>query len=384
MLLQAIRVLDLTRLLPGPFCSMLLADLGCDVVKVEEPERGDYMRYYPPLRDGQSVAFNAINRNKRSLTLNLKSEAGHDLFKRLAARADVVIEGNRPGVMDRLGLGWQQLHEANPKLVLCSITGYGQNSPWALRAGHDLNYMAMAGALGLNAAAATEAPHPLGVQVADIGAGAQGAATAILGALLEVALGGEGRHLDVSMTDGALSWLAVPLSQVHEEGEAPARAQLRLTGRYACYRVYRTADARFYSVGALEPKFWEELCAVLERPDLVPRQYAEGEDQAALQRELEAVFATRSRDEWQELLGDRDVCCEPVLELDEVADHPHVRARRLLSEQAGGLEVAPAVPLGAGWRRHEPPRLGEHTAEILAEVGVDERRLAELRAAGVT
>jgi len=381
MLLQAIRVLDLTRLLPGPFCSMLLADLGCDVVKVEEPGRGDYMRYYPPLRDGQSVAFNAINRNKRSLTLNLKSEAGRELFKHLAARADAVIEGNRPGVMDRLGLGWAELHHANPKLVLCSITGFGQNTPWALRAGHDLNYMAIAGALGVNAAPGGP-PHPLGVQVADIGAGAQGAATAILGALLEVSLGGEGRHLDVSMTDGALSWLAVPLSQVREEGALPERAALRLTGRYACYRVYLTRDGRYYSVGALEPKFWEELCSVLQRPDLVARQYVEGEEQADLQRELESIFAGRTREEWQELLGDRDVCCEPVLELDEVAMHPHVRARNLLSEQKTGLEVAPAVPIGPDWRRRDPPRLGEHTAEILAEVGVDEHRLKELIAEG--
>src|SRR5438874_9318076 len=152
MLLQAIRVLDLTRLLPGPFCSLLLADMGCDVVKVEEPGRGDYMRSYPPLQDGQSIVFNAINRNKRSLTLNLKTAAGRDLFQRLAARADVVMEGNRPGVMERLGLGWDRLREANPKLVMCSITGFGQDGPWAQRAGHDLNYMAIAGALSLNAA----------------------------------------------------------------------------------------------------------------------------------------------------------------------------------------------------------------------------------------
>jgi crotonobetainyl-CoA:carnitine CoA-transferase CaiB-like acyl-CoA transferase len=371
MLLQAIRVLDLTRLLPGPFCSMLLADMGCDVVKVEEPDRGDYMRYYPPLRDGQSVAFNAINRNKRSVTLNLKSEAGRDLFKRLAARADVVIEGNRPRVMERLGVGWEEMRHANPKLVMCSITGFGQDGPWAQRAGHDLNSMAIAGALALNAAPGGP-PHPLGVQVADIGAGAQGAATAILGALLEVALGGVGRHLDVSMTDGALSWLAVPLAQVREDGEVPGRAELRLTGRYACYRVYETRDGRFYSVGALEPKFWAELCAAFDRPDLVPRQYAEGE----------AIFATRTRGDWQALLGDRDVCCEPVLELDEVPDHPHVMARGLLNEQSTGLEVAPAVPIGPEWRRLDPPGLGEHTAEILAEVGVDEHRLEELRAAG--
>lgn len=381
MLLQAIRVLDLTRLLPGPFCSLLLADMGCDVVKVEEPGRGDYMRLYPPLHDGQSIVFNAINRNKRSLTLNLKTDAGRDLFQRLAARADVVIEGNRPGVMERLGVGWERLREGNPKLVMCSITGFGQNGPWAQRAGHDLNYMAIAGALSLNAAPG-QAPHPLGVQVADIGAGAQGAATAILGALLEVAMGGEGRHLDVSMTDGALSWLAVPLAQMQAEGAVPARGGMRLTGRYACYRVYATKDGGFYSVGALEPKFWEELCAAFGRPDLVARQYSEDEDQVALHREVEAIFASRTRDEWRAALGDRDVCCEPVLELDEVPQHPHVRARGLLQEQPTGLEVAPAVPAADGWRRREPPRLGEHTAEILAEVGVGEERLAELQAAG--
>jgi crotonobetainyl-CoA:carnitine CoA-transferase CaiB-like acyl-CoA transferase len=283
--------------------------------------------------------------------------------------------------MERLGLGWSRLHDANPKLVMCSITGFGQDGPWAQRAGHDLNYMAIAGALSLNAAPGA-APHPMGVQVADIGAGAQGAATAILGALLEVTMGGEGRHLDVSMTDGALSWLAVPLAQMKAEGALPARGGMRLTGRYACYRVYATKDGGFYSVGALEPKFWEELCAAFGRPDLVPRQYSDGEDQVALHRELEAIFGSRTRAEWQVALGGRDVCCEPVLELDEVPEHPHVRARGLVLDQPTGLEIAPAVPLADGWRRRDPPRLGEHTAEILAEVGVGADRLQELRAAG--
>ncbi len=380
--LEGIRVLDLTRLLPGPFCTMLLADMGADVVKVEEPGRGDYMRAYPPLREGQSIVFNAINRNKRSITLNLKSEAGRTALLRLAARADVVVEGNRPGVMDRLGLGWATLCSHNPKLVLCSITGFGQTGPWAQRAGHDLNYMAIAGALGLNAERGGD-PHPLGVQVADIGAGAQGAATAILGALLDVARGGEGRHLDVSMTDGALSWLAVPIAQmIAEDGGAAGRGDLRLTGRYACYRVYRTKDGGYYSVGALEPKFWQELCDAFGRPDLVARQYDEGAAQAALQREVELIFATRTRDEWQALLGDRDVCCEPVLELDEVLRHPHVAARGLVVNTPTGTELAPAVRLEEDWRRLPAPGLGEHTVELLAEVGIEGEELDRMRAEG--
>src|SRR5436189_1848780 len=259
--LQGIRVLDLTRLLPGAFCTLQLADMGADVVKVEEPTAGDYMRWYPPLHDGQSVLFNALNRNKRSVTLNLKADAGRQLFLALAERADVVVEGNRPGVMDRLGLGWPALRARNPRLVMCAITGYGQAGPLATRAGHDLNYMAIAGALSLNAPQGMS-PHPLAVQVADLGAGGQAAAVAILGALLGVARGGEGRYLDVSMTDGALTWLAVPLAQERVQGPIPTGMH-RLTGRYACYGVYRCADGRHLSVAALEPKFWRALCDAL-------------------------------------------------------------------------------------------------------------------------
>ena len=357
---------------------MLLADRGADVIKVEEPGTGDYMRWLPPLVDGQGVVFNSINRNKRAITLNLKSEAGRELFKRLAATADVVVEGNRPGVMDRLGIGWEVLHAIRPGLVLCSITGYGQDGPFAQRAGHDLNYMATAGALSLNAAPG-ESPHPLGVQVADIGAGGAGAAAAILAALLAVARGAEGRHLDVSMLDGALSWLAMPLAEAVGGGEEPLPGRTRLTGRYPCYRVYRCADGRHLSVGALEPKFWQALVEAIGRPDLLDRHL---DASPAAHAELEAVFATRARDEWAELLDGLDVCVEPVLEVGEVLAHPQVAARRLIERTRTGAEIAPAVPAGAGWRRLDPPGLGQHTAEVLAEVGVGSARLAELRAAG--
>jgi len=379
--LTGIRVLDLTRLLPGAFCTLLLADMGADVVKVEEPQTGDWMRWLPPLVDGQGVAFNSLNRNKRSVTLNLKSPAGRDLLLRLVERADVLVEGNRPGVMDRLGLGWAVLHQRNPRLVMCSITGYGQDGPFAARAGHDLNYMATAGALGLNGER-EGAPVPLSLQVADIGGGGLQPAVAILGTLVAVQRGGEGRWIDASMLDGALSWLA-PTLAARFAGEEVGRGDTRLGGRYACYRVYRCKDGRYYSVGALEPKFWSALCEVLGRPDLVELQYAEGPRRLEVHRAVEDVFASRTRDEWEAVLAPADACCEPVLDLDEVASHPQVAARGLIERQPTGVEVAPATRLRESWRGRDAPHLGEHTAVVLASVGVDAARYKELQAEGV-
>lgn len=377
--LAGIRVLDLTRLLPGPFCSLLLADMGADVIRVEQPGSGDGMRQYPPLRDGQSVAFNAVNRNKRSITLNLKAPRGRALFLSLVGRADCVLEGNRPGVMDRLGLGWPVLRERNPRLVLCSISGYGQDGPWAGRAGHDLNYLATNGILSLSAQRGG-APHPPPVQVADLGGGAQAAATSILAALLDVARGGEGSWLDVAMTDATLGWISTPLAETEATGPV-AHDEHRLTGRYACYAVYACADGRYLSVAALEVKFFATLCRELGRPELIPL-HLDRERQDELRAELASIFRTRDRDDWGAALGP-DTCCEPVLEVWEVPAHPHVRARELIRDRATGREVAPPVPMGEGWRRADPPRLGEHTGEVLSEVGVDPDTLRELTAAGV-
>ena len=378
--LTGVRVLDLTRLLPGPFCTMLLADMGADVVKVEEPGGGDYLRWTPPLAGGQSALFNAINRNKRSITLNLKSPAGHDLLLRLVENADVLVEGNRPGVMARLGLGWDALHARNPKLVMCSITGYGQDGPFASRAGHDLNYMATAGALGLNGAI-DGPPVPLSVQVADIGGGGLQPAVAILGALVAVGRGEPGRWIDASMMDGAVSWLALALA-AQGGGEQVGRGDQRLGGRYPCYRVYTCKDGGFYSVGALEPKFWATLCDTIERPDLLAAQFAEGGDGHSAHEAMESVFLSHTRKEWEQKLAGLEVCCEPVLELAEVAEHPQVVARGLIASTPEGVEVRPAIPLRPDWRRRAAPRVGEHTAEILAEVGVDAARLATLRKEG--
>jgi len=363
MSLSGIRILDLTRLLPGAFCTMLLADLGADVVKVEEPGGGDYMRWTPPLVDGQSALFNALNRNKRSLALNLKTDAGRDLLLRMVEKADVLVEGNRPGVMDRLGLGWQVLHGVNRRLVMCSITGYGQTGPFAARAGHDINYVATAGALGLNGQR-DGPPIPLSVQVADIGGGGLQPAVAILGALIGVQRGEEGRWIDAAMTDGAVSWLSL-LFAAHAAGEPVARGDQRLAGRYACYRVYGCRGGGFYSVGALEPKFWAALCGALDRSDLVERQFSED---LAVQHDVEKIFMTRTRDEWRAILEPLDACCEPVLDLDEVPRHPQIAARGVID----------AIQRGSA------PGLGEHSAALLSEIGVDAARFEELRSSGVT
>jgi crotonobetainyl-CoA:carnitine CoA-transferase CaiB-like acyl-CoA transferase len=313
--------------------------------------------------------------------LNLKTEAGRELLLKLVEGADVLVEGNRPGVMKRLGLGWDAVHERNAKLVMCSITGYGQDGPFAARAGHDLNYMATAGGLGLNGDK-TRPPMPLAVQVADIGGGGLQPAVAILGALVAVQRGAEGRWLDVSMTDGAVSWLSLVLA-AQGAGEEIARGDQRLGGRYPCYRVFACKGGGFYSVGALEPKFWAALCTAVDRPDLIDVQFAEGPQGEAVHRAMEAVFASRTRSEWEVALAGLEVCCEPVLELDEVGSHPQIAARGLITGRKTGIEVRPAVQLRKDWRRLDPPGLGEHNAEILAEVGVDARRLNELKAQGV-
>jgi alpha-methylacyl-CoA racemase len=373
--LTGIRILDLTRLLPGAFCTLLLADMGADVIKVEEPTGGDWMRVTPPRVDGQSVLFSALNRNKRSLSLNLKDPTGRELLLGLVEKSDVLVEGNRPGVMGRLGLGWDVLHARNPKLVMCSITGYGQDGPFASRAGHDLNYMATAGGLGLNGERGGP-PVPLGVQVADIGGGGLQPAVAILAALVAVQRGQEGRWIDASMTDGAATWLALAFA-ASAAGENVSRGDQRLGGRYPCYRVYECRGSGYYSVAALEPKFWISLCDALERPDLIERQYSED---LADQRELEQIFATRTRDEWEATLSALDACCEPVLDLEEVASHPQIAARGVVR----GGEVGPAVVMRWDWMRREAPLLGQQSAEILAEVGVDAKRFEELRKSGIS
>ncbi len=383
--LDDVRVLDLTRLLPGPFCTVLLADFGADVIKVEDTAGGDYMRWMPPLVDEYSAMFHPLNRNKRSLAIDLKNPLGREAFLRLATTADVVVESFRPGVMDRLGIGFAALREVNPRVVLCSISGYGQDGPFRDRAGHDLNYAAVAGVLLLGGSSGSAPPMP-GLQVGDLGGGAMDAALAIMIALHHAARTGQGQHCDVSMVDGLISWAGVHASQLFATGEPPEPGGGMLTGRYPCYRIYPCADG-YLSVGALEPKFWREFVEAIGLPALAGNGLVDGEEGRRTVAAVEAVLRTRTRAEWEQALAGHDVCVEPVLDIGETFEHPQARSRGMRLDAGDGRPTAqtgfPIRLMGspAGYRR-PAPRYGEHTDEVLAEAGYGSGQLAALRTAG--
>ncbi|MFW5878576.1 MAG: CaiB/BaiF CoA transferase family protein, partial [Myxococcota bacterium] len=284
--LEGLRVLDLSRLLPGPYCSSLLADLGAEVVKIEGPPGGDYLRWMPPLLGDQSAYFHALNRGKRSLLLSLKHERGIEVFHKLvSAGYDVVIESFRPGVMDRLGLGYEELKKIRPGLILCSITGYGRDGPRSRRAGHDLNFLGLSGVLGMMGPA-QEAPVVPGVQIADVGGGSLMAAVGILAALYRRASSGEGAWIDISMTEGALAFLSAHLAARQGMAEPLHHGSGALSGDRPCYSLYRTSDGKLMSVAALEPVFWQALCRVLGREDLIEQGLATGRSGEWAKKEL--------------------------------------------------------------------------------------------------
>ena len=330
--LQGMLVLDLTRLLPGGVATKQLADWGAEVVKIEQPGQGDYGRKMSP------AVFARINAGKKSIGLDLKKPRGREILLALAKRADVLIEGNRPGVMSRLGLGFEELRAQNPRLVYVSLTGYGQSGEYSQLAGHDINYMALGGVLGMNL------PVIPGVQIADLVGGSMQAVTGILAALLERANTGQGTHVDVSMHAGVASLLTVPLAAWYDTGEEPLAGQGRLDGRYACYNLYQASDGRWLAVGALEPKFWAALCRGLGCEELIARQYEEPQDN--LKARLTEIFRTKTARQWFDHLREGDSCVTPVLTVSEVAS---------------------ALPQP---QEPAPPDLGEHTQEILSRFGL--------------
>jgi len=387
--LSDVRVLDLTRLLPGGFCSLLLADLGADVVKVEDTGMGDYIRWAPPFYgdDDQSelgtrsALYLSLNRNKRSIRLDLKSDAGREALLRLAESYDVVLEGFRPGVMERLGVGYETLRERNPRLVFCAITGYGQTGPNTARAGHDMNYLALTGLLGLTGEREGRPIQSAG-QIADLGGGGLMAAFGVLAALHERDRSGEGQMVDVSMFDGALSWLAMVAAQFLCDGEVPRRGEGQLTGAYVCYLPYEVADG-WITCGALEPQFWARFCQGVGRDDLIEQQFARsGSDPW---REVAEIFRSRTRADWKAFNDEHDAMIEPVLDVDEALDSELVRARDMVVgwEQPGLGEVRQLGPPVKFSRTpgtvHRPaPAFGEHTREVLIEAGMDEDEISEL------
>jgi alpha-methylacyl-CoA racemase len=390
--LSDVKVLDLTRLLPGGFCSLLLADFGAEVLKVEDTGMGDYIRWSPPYYGGdeqqglgtRSALYLALNRGKRSIRLDLKSEAGREAFLRLVESHDVVLDGFRPGVLDRLGVGYERLREANPAIVVGAITGYGQDGPNQQRAGHDMNYLGLIGMLGLSGEK-DGPPISSAGQIADLNGGLM-AAVGVMAALNEARRSGQGQLVDVSMADGALSWLAMVAGKYFCDGEVPRRGEGILSGGVLCYIPYEAADG-WVTCGALEPKFWAAFCNGVDRPDLVEAQFqAPGSD---AWRDVAAVFRSRTREEWRRFNDEHDCCIEPVLDLDEALDSDLVREREMVVEleQPGlgtvrQLGVPVKLSRTPGDRTRPAPAFGEHTAEILAAAGYSEEEVASMLASG--
>jgi crotonobetainyl-CoA:carnitine CoA-transferase CaiB-like acyl-CoA transferase len=395
--LEGIRVLDLSRLLPGGFCSLLLADFGADVLKVEDTGMGDYIRWSPPFYEGAhesagSALFLSLNRNKRSIRLDLKHERGREALLRLVREYDVVLESFRPGVLDRLGVGYERMREENPGIVYCAISGYGQDGPKRDASGHDMNYLGLIGLLGLTGERGGQPVQAAG-QIADLGGGALMAAFGILAALRERDGGGPGspgggsglgQLVDVSMADGALSWLAMVAASYFADQAVPRRGDLPLAGSLICYRPYECSDG-WVTLGALEPKFWQAFCRGVAREDLLGAQFERPGSDAHAQ--LQQIFKSRTREQWEAFAREHDCCLEPVLELDEALAGELVREREMVVEldQPGverpvrqlGLPVKLARTPG-DHARLPGPALGEHTEEALRGAGYTAAEVAEL------
>ncbi len=391
--LEDVKVLDLTRLLPGGFCTLLLADLGADVIKVEDTGQGDYVRWAPPYygtdehtRLGtRSAIYLSLNRNKRSIRLDLKHERGRQALIKLAETADVLVESFRPGVLEKLGVGYEVLRQANPALVYCPITGYGQDGPNRDRAAHDMNYLGLNGILGLTGEAGGP-PIQSGAQIADLGGGALMAAVGILAALQEARRGGEGQMVDISMTDGSLAWLVMEAGRYFGSGEVPRRGEVMLSGGIICYRPYEAKDG-WVTCGALEPKFWAAFCRGVGREDLIQHQFEKPGSPAHAQ--VAEIFRGRTREEWRAFNDEHDAMIEPLLELDEALESELVREREMvISYEQPELGEVKQLGFPIKLSRtpadvHRPaPALGEHTAEVLSEVGYSAEEVQELEEAG--
>ena len=388
--LSSLRILDFTTLLPGPFATMVLADMGASILRVEAPNRPDMVRSMPPF-DGDMAAWHGVlNRSKRSLALDLKKPGAADIIRRLITSGgyDIVIEQFRPGVMDKLGAGYEALKRANPALIYCAITGYGLTGPLRDRAGHDINYLSVTGVMS-HSGRRKGGPVPMGVQVADIGGGSLGALVGLLAAVIQRQVSGAGQLVDISMADMMLAWQAHIFSQHLIGQEAVEREALLLNGG-GFYDFYETADNRYLSVGSLEPKFWAGFCQAIGRPDLISQGY---DLEPAVTRKLKAqireAIATRPLAAWIEVFTPLDVCVEPVLDVSEVLARAQTQARQMLVDVPkpnGGKQKQIGSPFRFSGSypayKHTGVKLGAHSIEVLAEIGYSELEIEDFRDKG--
>jgi crotonobetainyl-CoA:carnitine CoA-transferase CaiB-like acyl-CoA transferase len=386
--LAGIRVLDLSRLLPGPYCTMMLGDLGAEVIKIEEVKTGDPTRHTPPRVGTQGAAFRQVNRNKKSMAIDLKNSRGREVFLRLCETADIVMEQFRPGVVERLGIGYQTVSEINPRIVYCALTGFGQDGPHRDRSGHDLNYLALSGVLGITTDDRGK-PAMSGIQIADL-AGGMIAGFAMLAALLAREKTGRGQYVDVSMFDVMMSMLPIAAAQQFAGKNFQVGDKFVLSGAYPFYNVYETSDGQWMTLGALEPKFWANFCTTVGRADLIAKQFVDGEARLALFAEVEQIFKSHTRDQWIERMRDADCCCEPVLSLGEAFEHEQAKARQMVLEiqsATGSL----ARQLGFAYKlsdtpphiQTDSPELGADGNDLLAELGIPEAERASLFSEGI-
>lgn len=387
--LASLKILDFSTLLPGPFASLLLADMGAEVLRIESLTRMDLLRVLPPHDQGISASHAYLNRNKRSLGLDLKQPAALAVVKQLVQDYDIILEQFRPGVMERLGLGYEALKAINPKLIYVSITGYGQTGPYQDRAGHDINYLALAG-LASYSGRRDSGPLPLGIQAADIAGGSLHGVIGLLAAVIARQHSGQGQYLDVSMTDCAFSLNALAGAGYLACGVEPERENQMLNGG-SFYDYYRSRDGRWLSVGSLEPAFMQQLCTALGRPELAAQGLSpKPEQQQALKLELQIEFEQHDFAQLCELFASVDACVEPVLTLAEAVEHPQLKARQLVSQVPrgdGSTQPQMACPLkfsgGLPESRHIGATLGAHTEEVLRELGYSTQRIEELRSTKV-
>jgi crotonobetainyl-CoA:carnitine CoA-transferase CaiB-like acyl-CoA transferase len=387
--LSSLKVLDFSTLLPGPFASLLLADMGAEVLRVESPTRMDLVRVLPPHDDGVSASHAYLNRNKRCIALDLKKPEAVEVVKQLVAEYDIVLEQFRPGVMDKLGVGYEALKAINPKLIYVSITGYGQSGPYKDRAGHDINYLALAG-IASYTGRRESGPLPLGIQAADIAGGSLHGVIGLLAAVIQRQATGLGQQVDISMTDCAFSLHGMAGAGYLAAGVEPDMENQALNGG-SFYDYYRTRDGRWFSVGSLEPQFMQQFCAAIGRPELAARGLSQRpEDQQALKREIAIEFERRDFSEWNDVFAALDACVEPMLSLSEAVSHPQIQARQLVTQvpRAGKpAQAQMACPIkfsqGLPPPKHIGAALGAHTTEVLTALGYSAEDIQRLKAGKV-